>query len=140
MSLKDYRFNESTKDYERETELFGKQVSISIVYTPGETAYQTLEEFVLQAEKRLDWLKQNKALAEQELGKLYPGWLDEEDDWEESPISKAEFVSRLTPTGVNFLEDLSFSLFYDDGDTFWGHGISLDFTKDCQFNQASIFG
>ena len=82
MSLKVYQFNESTKGYERETELFGKKVTISVFYAPGETAYQTIEEFVLQAEIRLDWLKQNKVLAEQELGKLYTGWLDEEDDCE----------------------------------------------------------
>jgi hypothetical protein len=140
MNATSYNWNEATRSYDRKIELFEKQVTARVFFDPEETMYHTLEEFLEQVENRIHWLKAHKNMIDAALLKLYPGWLDDEDDWEENPVSKAEFLSRLTFTGVNFLEDLSFSLFYDDGQTFWGHGIMVDVTADCQISNAGIVG
>src|SRR5262245_39450135 len=45
------------------------------------------------------------------------GWLQEG----ELPLSKAEFMGRLTLYAINFLDDEGMDLFFDDGGLFAGH-------------------
>ncbi|MDJ1469351.1 DUF2262 domain-containing protein [Cytophagaceae bacterium DM2B3-1] len=138
MSLQEYTLNQPLGRYEKNTLIFGNQVRIA--FDEQETALFDLEEYTLQIENRLDWVKANKELLDAELFALYPGYLEDEDDWEENPISEQEFVNRIQIQAINFFQDLSFQIFYNDGDTFWGHSIIIEVNENCDIDQTTIWG
>ncbi|MDJ1483746.1 MULTISPECIES: DUF2262 domain-containing protein [Xanthocytophaga] len=138
MSLQEYTLNQQLGSYEKNALIFSNQVRIA--FDEQETALFDLEEYTLQIEQRLDWVKSNKELLDAELFALYPGYLEDEDDWEENPISEQEFVNRIQIDGINFFQDLSFQIFYNDGDTFWGHSIIIEVNENCDIDQTTIWG
>lgn len=138
MSLQEYILNQELGSYEKRVSIFENQVRIA--FEEQETALFDLEEYTLQIENRLAWVKANKELLDAELFALYPGYLEDEDDWEENPISEQEFVNRIQIKAINFFQDLSFQIFYNDGDTFWGHSIVVEVTESCKIDRTTVWG
>ena len=63
------------------------------------------------------------------------------NDWSEGgKVTTADFVSRMTLESVEFLNDLSMGLYYDDGDLFWGHTITVDIDNKGKFTRAEFQG
>ncbi len=47
-------------------------------------------------------------------------------DWcDGKPIGKEEFVARMSLTSVGIWQDGEAEIWFDDGDLFWGHAISV---------------
>jgi hypothetical protein len=63
-------------------------------------------------------------------------WIDEN----ESPLSETEFLSKLTLESIIIHEEENFAFWFNDGDTFWGHSISLDGNINGQLDRAGIHG
>jgi hypothetical protein len=61
-------------------------------------------------------------------------WLDED----EGEISRAKFISCMTMTEVSVDEGGYFTFYYDDGDIFLGHGISVSGNLKQGLLEASI--
>jgi len=58
----------------------------------------------------------------------------------EAPLTKPEFIGRLTLCGINFLDDEFMKLFFNDGGLFFGHSIIVDIEKDGKPGQVQLFG
>ena len=63
-------------------------------------------------------------------------WLEED----EAALNEDDFATRLTLDTISFDEKTAYTLSYNDGDLFWGHTISVNFTKHGQAKSAQIQG
>ena len=45
---------------------------------------------------------------------------------QEEPLTKEEFIERLELESILAFSDGSFSLYFDDNDIFWGHGVVVN--------------
>lgn len=68
----------------------------------------------------------------------FDAWEGEEKEF--VPMTAEDFMARIRLTSISLSEDESFSLWYDDGDIFWGHAIEVDGNKAEGFTNASIQG
>jgi hypothetical protein len=63
------------------------------------------------------------------------------DAWnEDEPISAQTFAERMTLEGVGVDRDGCGSLYYEDGDLFWGHCIVVSVDRNREFRSADIAG
>jgi hypothetical protein len=63
-------------------------------------------------------------------------WLQEG----ELPLSKPEFMGRLTLYAINFLDDEFMDVFFHDGGLFAGHSILVDIEKDGKPGRVQLVG
>ena len=69
-----------------------------------------------------------RKFAASELTGLANEWLaDSEDDDEEEQkeITEEEFARRISPDGINFSSDGTYSFYFYDDDMFWGHSVTV---------------
>jgi hypothetical protein len=63
------------------------------------------------------------------------------NEWNEGEkVTKEDFVSRMRLEAVEFYNDLSSGLYYNDGDLFWGHTITIDIDKNGKCTRAEFQG
>ena len=63
------------------------------------------------------------------------------ENWcEGTPISRPEFVSRLTIEAIFVDFDGSVSVCYDDGDLFWGHFVHVNLGADLKHEYSEFVG
>ncbi len=98
------------------------------------------EVFLEACAARLRWVRAHlEQLSEYAADRLLPDF--NEGDWcEGKPISAAEFVNRITPTGINIDQLGNLQVFFDDGDLFWGHAIIVDVGGANELRHATLFG
>jgi len=104
---------------------------------PGEDEGDTAA--VTRGREFLQWLRENEHSARQfAASKL----LDTHNDsWNEAdPTSAEEFANRMTLESVGIDPDGSASMYYHDGDLFWGHTIIVSVKGNHLFKDASIAG
>jgi hypothetical protein len=65
-------------------------------------------------------------------------WRDEAEDG--PPIDADEFAARMTPDALIVEEDDGVTVWFDDGDLFWGHTISVSLHSDLTPYDAGIAG
>jgi hypothetical protein len=63
-------------------------------------------------------------------------WLQED----EHPLTDAEFIKKLTPNSMGFDPPDRFTIYYNDGDIFWGHAIEIRGTLSKGPQSANIAG
>ncbi|MDX1944404.1 MAG: DUF2262 domain-containing protein [Pirellulaceae bacterium] len=63
-------------------------------------------------------------------------WLQED----EKPLTEAEFIKKLIPNSMGFDPPDGFTIYYDDGDIFWGHAIEIRGTLSKGPQSADIAG
>ncbi|MDX1963583.1 MAG: DUF2262 domain-containing protein [Pirellulales bacterium] len=63
-------------------------------------------------------------------------WLQEG----EKPLTEAEFIKKLIPNSIGFDPPDGFTIYYDDGDIFWGHAIEIRGTLSIGPQSAEITG
>lgn len=101
-----------------------KTIDITFSAEPGE---QKLPDQALQTAEQLwadqaEWNKKIEDYVIQELLELKNGtWLDEG----EKEVTRQQFLDRMTLTSISIDPDGEFEFWYDDGDLFWGHSISV---------------
>jgi len=97
-----------------------------------------MDKVILAMEARLSWLKKNEiSLREYAAKKL----LKLANDWAEGgKVTKKDFVTRMRLEALEFYNDLSSGLYYNDGDLFWGHTITVDIDKSGKCTRAEFQG
>ena len=65
---------------------------------------------------------------------------DSLEDWFGEPITRAEFMDRLTSPCVSFDQDGSLSFMYDSGELFCYHSIIVTIEPDDSFSSADLAG
>lgn len=65
------------------------------------------------------------------------------DTWlgdDETEFSEAQFIGKMKLSAISFETDGSFIFWFDDGDLFWGHTISVTVDENGKFEDAEIMG
>ena len=65
---------------------------------------------------------------------------DSLEEWFGEPITRAEFMDRLTSPCVSFDQDGSLSFMYDSGELFCYHSIIASINPDDSFSSADLAG
>ena len=113
---------------------------IEIIYSPDEIKGKA-EDFMNLLNKQLDWLKANEVIINNTITKKLlelknDAWLE----IEEKEVTAAEFLERIKLESICFYDDSSFDLYYDDGDLFAGHTITVSISADRTSRDATIAG
>ena len=79
-----------------------------------------------------------------ELGNTWyrDAWESEEKEPGEEfiPLTAEDFIQKITLTVIGISEDGRFSLWFDDGDIFWGHAVAVEGSLSKGFTGANIHG
>jgi hypothetical protein len=74
--------------------------------------------------------------AAQLIGLKNDTWLQEDEE----PLTEAEFINKLTANSMGFDPPDAFTIYYNDGDIFWGHSIEIRGTLSNGPQSAHIAG
>jgi hypothetical protein len=110
----------------------GQKIEIHINNIDG------LEKAIPIIEKKVVFVKKNepkfREFAAKKLLKLANEWAEGET------VTKKDFISRMRLEAIEFYNDLSSGLYYNDGDLFWGHTITIDIDKNGKCTRAGFEG
>ena len=71
----------------------------------------------------------------------YDAWASEAQEGEEyTPLTTEEFIRRISLSEVSIENEGAFSLWFNDGDIFWGHAICVIGSKEDGFTDAAMHG
>lgn len=88
-------------------------------------------------ERQTEWdLRFRNKITEDLLALKNECWIDEN----ENPLTEQEFQEKISLESLIIHKNGDFEAWYNDGDTFWGHAISVDGNLDGQLNEAGIHG
>lgn len=126
------------KTHEARIILEGKVVDVT--FDP-EVAAKNIDGFVQKINLQLNWLTKSKNLVNEVIIRdLLPlkneNWLEEN----QSAISEEDFINSIHLTSIDFNKNAAFELFFDDGDLFWGHSISVSVNAKREVKEATIAG
>ncbi len=137
VSIDDEKFGRFILDraldwYVAKTEWNGQQIALSIDAEGNDDVAASIaqaKQFWLNEDV---WLDRLKHCAADHLLELANDW-----NQESSEISRPEFMRRMTPDSIIMNSDADFSVYFEDGDLFWGHviivaGNMADGPKDAQ--------
>jgi hypothetical protein len=111
-------------------------LTIPVSVSPNDVALETV---LVRAGRTFLRVQQSDASLRQSASEVLLELCNEE--WnEEEPISGADFVARMAPKELTIDSDGSATLYYDDGDLFWGHSILVEMDDSGVFQDASIAG
>ena len=121
----------------------GNEVSVTLESDEDceETANKAMSTFQQIVKDKAGFDKKNREFAAEQLIELANDWL-EDDDSEDKPdeITKEMFMDRMELDDICVNSDGSITLYYDDGDMFWGHAIEVDVEADGTYSDANIAG
>ena len=84
--------------------------------------------------------KKVKESAAKNLLDLANDWLQDNDEAETDEITKEMFIDSIEISEMTVSPDGSITLYYDDGDMFWGHAIEISVEPDGTVSDANIAG
>lgn len=116
-------------------------VSVNTDVDNDETADKAMRTLLKCAKDKLNFDNKNREYAAQELLELANDWLAD-DDSEDKPdeITKEMFKDKMKMSEMTVNSDGSITLYYNDGDMFWGHAIEIDIDEDGVYESADIVG
>lgn len=109
----------------------------------GDTADGAREAFIKALDDFENFDKSAKEFAAENLVNLANDWLESDEENEEDepePITEEKFIEAIEISEMTVSPDGSMSLFYSDGDMFWGHVINITTEEDGTFSDADIAG
>lgn len=130
-------FDESLQQFSTDYNLNGSPLHLYV-----ETAYrEKAKEILIQVEGIINHItefdQQARSFAATQLLDLKNEvWLDED----EVELSINEFIYHMSIESISFEEDGAVSIWYADGDLFWGHSIMVSYNKEGQPIDVSING
>ena len=121
-----------------ETNAFWNDVEIELFLSTDLNQIEDLETLALKIwEDQTKWDLKLKAKISNDLLKLKnEAWLEEE----ESSITMDEFQSKLVLENIVIFKDGDFEAYYNDGDLFWGHSISVEANINGSMSDAMLSG
>lgn len=105
----------------------------------GETAELALKVFLKTAENFEDFDRKNKEFAADNLLDLAHEW-QESDDGENEPLTREQFIEAIGVSEWTVTPYGNMTLYYYDGDIFWGHAIEINIDEDGTIEDADIAG
>jgi len=122
----DLTFDGGLDWYEAEVLWLGAKVNLRVCGTVDEHPGIALSVAKTLWSEQLRWNDRVRDRAVHDLLELKNDtWLDDDRD---EPLTPTEFLDRVTLTSVTVETDGSFGFWFDDGDLFWGHAISVSGT------------
>lgn len=117
----------------------GTEISVTLDHKEG---IETLRKIHQEMDR---FLEKAAVFAAEKLLDLANDWC--EDGWDEEEegsafvsLTPADFIGRMSLQSINILEDDHYSLWYDDGDMFWGHSICVEGCLDTGLRRATMQG
>lgn len=105
----------------------------------GETAELALRVFLKTAENFEDFDRKNKEFAADNLLDLAHEW-QESDEGENEPLTREQFIEAIGVSEWTVTPYGNMTLYYYDGDIFWGHAIEINIDEDGNIEDADIAG
>lgn len=105
----------------------------------GETAERALKVFLKTAENFEDFDRKNKEFAADNLLDLAHEW-QESDEGENEPLTREQFIEAIGVSEWTVTPYGNMTLYYYDGDIFWGHAIEINIDEDGNIEDADIAG
>ena len=105
----------------------------------GETAELALRVFLKTAENFEDFDRKNKEFAADNLLDLAHEWR-ESDEGENEPLTREQFIEAIGVSEWTVTPYGNMTLYYYDGDIFWGHAIEINIDEDGTIEDADIAG
>ncbi len=105
----------------------------------GETAELALKVFLKTAENFEDFDRKNKEFAADNLLNLAHEW-QESDEGENEPLTREQFIEAIGVSEWTVTPYGNMTLYYYDGDIFWGHAIEINIDEDGTIEDADIAG
>ena len=105
----------------------------------GETAELALQVFLKTAENFEDFDRKNKEFAADNLLDLAHEW-QESDEGENEPLTREQFIEAIGVSEWTVTPYGNMTLYYYDGDIFWGHAIEINIDEDGTIEDADIAG
>ena len=105
----------------------------------GETAERALKIFLKTAENFEDFDRKNKEFAADNLLDLAHEW-QESDEGENEPLTREQFIEAIGVSEWTVTPYGNMTLYYYDGDIFWGHAIEINIDEDGNIEDADIAG
>ncbi len=128
-------WNEQVEWWECHCE-FSAGLSVPVSVSPDDIDLETV---LRQARQTFRLLQQLEPFPRLEAAKALLELHNEE--WSDGePINDEAFAGRMTMKELTIDGDGSATLFYDDGDLFWGHSILVEVDNEGAFQDASIAG
>jgi hypothetical protein len=106
----------------------------------GNTAKGALQAFSEIAGNFETFDRKNKEYAAEQLLDLANEWLADKEDADTEQITKEMFISSMEISELTVSPDGSVTLYYKDGDMFWGHSIEISVDADGTVSDANIAG
>ena len=105
----------------------------------GETAELALKVFLKTAENFEDFDRKNKEFAADNLLDLAHEW-QESDEGENEPLTREQFIEAIGVSEWTVTPYGNMTMYYYDGDIFWGHAIEINIDEDGNIEDADIAG
>lgn len=113
---------------------------VEIIYDPSELIIKE-GDFISKINEKLNWIINNEneinnEIANKLLGLKNESWLEEN----ESELSERKFIKKIKLVAINFFDELSSELIFDDGGLFWEHEIVVDLDTNNALTAVNIRG
>ncbi|PEY37733.1 hypothetical protein CN354_11950 [Bacillus cereus] len=139
--LGEFLLDKRVKLFERQISWAGEECSLyfdwnkdaHIMTLALETAYAFFKE-------QDEWSRKIKLYAAAELVELANEWLQDDDETEIDEITQEMFIDFMKLESVSVYPNGDFTIYFSDGDMFWGHCIVVDGNINGTFNSANIAG
>ncbi|MBO1624501.1 DUF2262 domain-containing protein [Bacillus arachidis] len=139
--LGEFLLDKRVKLFERQISWAGEECSLyfdwnkdeHIMILALETAYALFKE-------QDEWSRKIKLYAAAELVELANEWLQDDDEAEIDEITQEMFIDLMKLESISVYPDGDFTIYFSDGDMFWGHCIVVDGNINGTFTSADIAG
>lgn len=113
------------------------KISISVEDEPMEKGLETIYKLI----DPLNQMKKKiKEFASKELLDLANDWLDDNENKEVDEITQEYFIGKISLDTVSISANGNFSIYFYDGDMFWGHCIIVHGNINGELNYAEMAG
>lgn len=139
--LGEFVLDKSVELFEKQITWDGEKCSLSFDWNKDERMMTTaLETAYALFEEKNEWNRKIKLFAATELLGLANEWLQDNDEAEIDEITQEMFIGFMELESISVYSDGDFTIYFADGDMFWGHCIMVDGNIDGTLNSAHIAG
>lgn len=138
-----FTLNRECSIFESDIEWNGVRVSVFLETDEdnGETTETAMNTLLKYVGDKQGFDRKNREYAAQELLQAANDWLADDDSEDKADeITRDMFINRMEIAEIVVNSDGSVTLFYDDGEMFWGHSIEVSIAADGECESADIVG
>ncbi|MCI0764202.1 DUF2262 domain-containing protein [Bacillus sp. TL12] len=139
--LGEFTLEKTVELFEKQISWVGEECSLSFDWNKDEQIMQdALKTAYILFEGQNEWDRKMKLFAATELLELANEWLQDDDEKTVDEITQEMFINLMKLESISVYPDGDFTIYFSDGDMFWGHCIVVDGNINGTFNSAEIAG